>query len=244
MLAEAPEDDHGQDEREAGHAEAQVIGLAQGVDVSLREAPQAVQGHGRILALGQLEEGRGVGQLALEELVGQGRDAGVVGQSGPAHDPVAHGRGGRGSEHGPDVDAHVEDVEGPVAHGPVLGIVIEVADQGLQVALEQAGAQGDHGQGGDDQAEARVHRRGQGQQEITREHDDQAQRDGLAVTQEAVGQEAAQKREDVDADQEGGVHGAGRGRRHSILGLHEQDEDGDHGVVAEALAHVGEEGHE
>ncbi len=244
VFAEGPEDDHREDEADAGHAEAEVVGLAQGIDVVRREAAQRVDGHGRVLALGDGQERGRVGQLALEEIIGQGRYAGVIDEVRLAQDPVAHGHGGRRGEHGPDVDAHVEDVERPVAHPRVLGVVVEVADEGLEVALEQARAQGHDGQRGDDEREPGVHRRRQGQQDVADEHDDDAQADRPAVAEEAVGQEAAEQGEDVDADQEGGVDRARGGGGKSVLRLHEQDEDADHGVEAEAFAHVGEEGDE
>ncbi len=244
MPAQGPEDDHRGHQADAGDAEAEMVGLAQGVDVVLGEGAQGVERDGRVLGPGNGQVGFDVGQLALEELVGHGRDAGVVKVAGLAQYPVGNGLRGRGREHGPDVDAHVEDVEGPVPQGGILGVVVKVPDQGLQVALEEPCAQGDDGQGGDDQPEAGLHPRGQGQHGVADEHHDHADGDGPAVAEVAVGQETAEKREDVDADHEGRIHEAGRRRRHAVFGLHEQDEQAYHGVEAEAFAHVGEEGYE
>ena len=109
---------------------------------------------------------------------------------------------------------------------------------------EKPGAQGDHGQGDDDQAEVRPQGAGDGYKNITDEHDDQAEADGLPVAEKPVGQETAEKREEIDPEHEDAVDEArGRGVE-AVLGLQEQHEDADHGVEAEPLAHVGEEGDE
>jgi len=55
MLAERPEDDHRNDKADAGDAEPEVIGLAQGVDVALGERPQRFERHGRVLEPGDAE---------------------------------------------------------------------------------------------------------------------------------------------------------------------------------------------
>ncbi len=64
--------------------------FAQGVDVGLGEAAQAVYRDGRILGLGDAEIFGRVGQFALQEIVGQGRDAGVVDKMRFGQDPIGN----------------------------------------------------------------------------------------------------------------------------------------------------------
>ena len=244
IFPERPEDEHGHDQAQASHPESEMVGFAQGVDVALGERPQRFQGGAGVLGPGDIKIGAGLGQRSFQKAVGQSGDAGVICQSGPLKDPIAYDfRGARG-EHRPDIDPHVEDRESPVAQGVVFRIVVEASDQGLEIALEKPGSDGDDGHGRDDEGKPRVHPRGKRQQGVSEKHDDQAQADGPAVAEDLVREQPAEQREEIDADHEHAVDEAGRGRGHPVFGLHEQDENRDHRVKAEPLAHVGEKGHE
>jgi len=217
-----------------------MVGLAQLVDIGLGKITQRREGDIGILHLGEGEVGAGILEFAVEELVGEGRDVGVVKEGLFGQDPVADHFGGGGGQHRTDVDAHVKDTESAVAIGGIFRGFIHLAHQRLEVAFEETGAEGDDGQGGDDQAEALIHRRGDRQQHITDEHHHQADADGLAEAEHPVGDEAAQQREKVDEEHEDTVDLAGRSSVHAVFGLQEEDEDRHHGVKAETFTHVGE----
>ncbi|OPZ81938.1 MAG: hypothetical protein BWY77_00413 [bacterium ADurb.Bin431] len=221
-----------------------MIGLAELVDVSLGKVAQGREGDAGILGLGDGEIVAGVLEFAIEELVGEGRDMGVIEEGFFSQDPVADHLGGGGGQHGADIDAHVKDAEGAVALGGVLGRFIHLAHQSLEVALEEPGAEGNNRQGGDDQTETLVHGRWDCQHHIADEHHYQAYTDGLAETQHPVGDDAAQKGEEVDEEHKDAVDLAGRGGVHAIFGLQKEDEDGHHGVKTETLTHVGKKGNQ
>ena len=106
--------------------------------------------------------------------------------------------GGRRGKEGADVDGHVEDGECGVALAFQLGVVVEVTDHDLQVALEEAGAYADHEQGGEHEHHGGdAVSGGDGEHEVAQEHDDDARSDALAVA-DAVGQGAAHKRQEID----------------------------------------------
>ena len=168
-----------------------------------------------------------------------GRQAAVVGEALRAQEPVADGGGGEGGEESADVDAHVKDHEGRVAQLGILRVVVQLADHRLQVALEEAVAEGDDEQA--DQGDGQRHARN-GHDGVAGEHDDDAEKDDQLVLAGAVGQDAAEQRQGINGVIEPAVVIAGRGGGEVIPGLQEKDQDGHHGIEAEALAHVGEKG--
>ena len=54
--------------------------------------------------------------------------------------------GHRRSEHGADVDGHVEKTESRIPLGFIFRVIIKVSDEHLQVAFEKPGTQGDESQ--------------------------------------------------------------------------------------------------
>ena len=160
----------------------------------------------------------------------------------------AVGGGGGTTDHarqqGAQVDAHVEDGEGTVT--TVVTFLIQVAHHGGDVRFEQTVTQ-------DQQAKARVeegvdhlreHGVGQGQGELTRGHEDGTDQDGTALTEEGIGQPAADDRGDVDQTGIDAVQleGVGLGPAHAAVGGHVsqiEDEHGTHAVVGESLPEFG-----
>ncbi len=145
-------------------------------------------------------------------------------------------RGGEGTE----VDAHVEDGEAAVP-ARVVGPVVEVADHRRDVGLEQARAERDQREAGEER-----HTDRQGQQEVA-DHDDRAaERDGLPGAEEAVGDPAAREGQQVDHRRVDAVDGARDGHLHAEAavgdgGGHVEHQQGTHAVVAEALPHLAHE---
>ena len=234
-------DGDGDDQGEASHGEAHVVGAGQVVDVVLAEGGGvhlADTGHlaHQAFELGDLVRGDG----AVQELVRQGGDVGLVDEAGLAQELVRDGRRGGRSEHRADVDGHIEQREGGIALGGILRVIVEIAHQHLQIALEQARADGDERQGTDHQGDAEGVGRGRdGKAYVAGEHDGDTGHDALAVA-DLVGQPAAHDGHEIHRRKEDGVNLAGGGSVPAELRLEEEHEDGQHRVVAEALAGIGE----
>ena len=240
-LAAAQVDGDGNDQGYAGHGEAHVVGAGQVVDIVLGESGEVPVRNPGHLAHQRLQLGCILrGDRPIEVLVRQGRDISFVDQAGLAEEMVGDGRGGGRSEHGADVDGHVEEGEGGVTLGRVFRVVIQVAYEHLQIALEQAGTHRDQEQGQDHESQSDgVGRRRDGQAHIAREHDADAGDDAFSET-DLVGEHAAENRHEVHRCQEDGIILVGDRLRETELGLEEKHEDRQHRVVAEALAGVGE----
>ena len=152
----------------------------------------------------------------------QGGDVGLVDQAGLGQVAVGQGRGGRRSEHGADVDGHVEEAESGIALGGILRVVIEIAGHHLEVALEQTRADGDEQQGADHQGERQPAVgegiRGDREEKIAEEHNGYAGDDTLAES-DLVGKPSAEDRHEIDGSQENGVELAGRSSREAELRL-------------------------
>ena len=241
-LAEAHVDQVGDNQRDARHAEAHVVGRREFLDIVARELAQVgdrrAHRGGQLLEFGQRFGGHLIAQL--EVLVSQGRDLSVVDQAVLGQevvgDPFGHARG----EHRADVDGHIEDREGIVAFGLVGGVVVEVAHQHLEVTLEEARTAGDQRQGAEHHRLTRKARtRRDREQRIARKHHEDSQRDHLSEA-EPVGQNAAEEGHEIDRSQEDAVD-LGRNRFGvTEFCLQKQREDRKHGVVAEALARIGQ----
>ena len=123
--------------------------------------------------------------------------------------PVHDGNGCRRSKQSANVDGHVEEREARVALVGKLRIVIEVAHHDLQVALEEACSKR-HEQKACTHCDdgwcclAQRHR----QDEVTDEHDHNAQHDHLAVAV-LVGKHATKQRQQIHNEQEVGERLAG-----------------------------------
>ena len=169
----------------------------------------------------------------------QGRDVGVVKQAAFLQEEVGDALGHRGGEHGADVDGHVEQAERGVTLRRVLRVVVEVAHHDLQVALEQARADGYQRQCAKHQHLAcDAGFRGDGQAQVACKHHADAQRDTLAEPY-LVGKDAAEQGHEIHGSEENGINLRGNRRAEAELRLDEQQEDGEHGVVTETLARVG-----
>ena len=236
-------DGDGDDQRHAGHGEAHVVGRGQVLDVVGAEDRRIHGRHGGVGHHGlQLVETGGVVRAdgAVEQLVRQGGDVGLVDEAGLAEEAVGDGRRGGRGEHRADVDRHVEQAERRIALGGIFRIVIQVAHHHLEVALEQARAHADEEQGADHQGHAQaVGGRRDGEGEVADEHHADAGDHALAET-DLVGEPAADNGHEVDEGEENRVELAGGCLLPAELGLEEQHEDGQHGVVTKTLAGVGE----
>ena len=172
--------------------------------------------------------------------MGQLRDGGLINETGLAQETVGDGRCCRGGKHGANVDGHVKQGEGAVSLGRVLGVVVKVAHQHLQVALEQTRSNRNQEQGPQHEGDAQgVGTGGNGQGQIPGEHDADTGDHALAVAN-FIGKDTAHHRHEINEGQENGIHLAGKGLAPAELGLEEEHEDGQHGVVAKALTGVGE----
>ena len=171
---------------------------------------------------------------------GKGEMVGGIAVEAQSDGPFTNLDGRCRGEKGADVDGHVEERETAVPLGGILGIVVQVTDHHLEVALEQAGAEADQQQGrehaheGDGAASER-----NGKEQVAQEHDEDAGRDHLPET-EFVGEDTADQREEIDQHQERAVNGSGGSGGEAEVRPEEKGEDGDHRVVAEALAGIGE----
>ncbi len=228
------------DKGDAGDCESHVVSGGELVDVVLAEggevhARNVCTGHG---GLEGLESGR-IGEGAAEVLVGEGGDVGLIDEAGLCQMAVGQCGGCCGSEHGADVYGHVEEAECGVALGGVLGVVVEIADQDLQVALEQAGTHRYEQQGADHQCKGQAAaRKGvgrNGQAQVADEHYADAGDYTFAET-DLVCKPAAYYRHKVNCREEDCIELACGSGGEAELSLQEEQEDGQHGVVAKALA--------
>ena len=241
---EAEVDGHRHNQGHARDGETEVIGGRELVDVVLAEIRQVHDGDIRTGHHGlESFEGRRVLERAVEALVRQGGDVGLVDETGLGQVAVRQRGRRRRGEHGAEVDGHVEQGEAGVPLGAVFGIVVQVAGHDLEVALEQARAHGDEEQGADHHGEGEaavgegVGRDGQGK--IAQEHHGNTCDDALSET-DLVRKPSAEHRHEIDGCEENGIELAGSGGGEAELRLQEQEEDGQHRVVPEALAGVGE----
>ena len=220
-------DGDGDNQRHAGHGEAHVVGRREVLDVVVRELREVHAGDAGHLSHEVLQLGGVVGRDgAVQELVCQRGDVGLVDEAGLGEEAVGDGRGGSGGKHGADVDGHVEEAEGAVAFRRVLRVVVEVTHKHLQVAFEQARTHGDKEQGAQHQSQAEaVGRCRDGEADVARKHDADTRDDALAVA-DLVGQDAAYDGHEIDQRQEDGVDLTGCSSLEAELGLKEQHEDG------------------
>ena len=232
-----------------GHMAAQEQFVAGGIQLAfLCQSGGLETEQGGIVAFLQAVAGIGVqiGIVIVQcgevvELYVIGRNGGIVGITVLFEEVVIDGVGHARGEECSDVDEHVENGESDVAVTAVFGVVVKVADQGLEVTFEASCPDCNQCQGGEHDEFARHigigrHRK----QQITAEHDDETDQDGLSVTQYLVGDDTAQEGEEVHSGEENAVNHTGCGARQAEFRLHEQGQDGKHGVIAEAFSHVGQ----
>ena len=242
MESHPEEDDHGEHEAQRHDAVFCLLGR----ELRLGVLSRHVGSCGLRVAVGVFEraaEGVVDGDAHHEREAGHGESVvvGVGWRGSPVGLGVLHDfDGGRRCEEGADVDGHVEDGESRVALALQLGVVVEVAHHHLQIAFKEARADAHHEQGGKHE-----HHGGHavacrdGEHEVAQKHHDDARRHAFAVA-DAVGQRAAHEGQKIDQGQEASIDGAGRAFRPAEVGFQEEREDGQHGVIAEALAGVGE----
>ena len=237
------EDHQREEQRHDGHAEGVVEARVEGVEVALGEGTHVGRGAVEAHLGGQFAEAA-VNHLgshrAAQILVAEGRKVRVVEVALRAQPPVADAHGRKGGDHGADVDEHVENLEARIAQLGVLLVVVELAHQCLEVALEEAVAEGDNHQGADD------HRfRGDGgyhQHGVTQRHDHDAGDNRPLVVAQAVGDESAHQSEDVNRGVEERIDFSGLLTVDAEFRHEEERQDGHHRVEAEAFAGVGQRG--
>ena len=141
---------------------------------------------------------------------------------------------------GADVDGHVEQAEGAVPLGGILRVVVQIAHQHLQIAFEQARADGNHEEGAQHEHDAHgIGSCGDGEGQVTGEHDADAGDHALSVA-DLIGQDTAHYGHEIHQSQENGIYLAGYCLIPAEFGLQEQHEDGQHGVIAEAFTGIGQ----
>ena len=229
------------DERNASHGKAIVVSLREFLNVGLTEGGCVARK--ALSRLQRLQRGCRLRRHAcriVQILMGQSRNLRVICEAVHAQHIIGHLRGRRRSKKRADVDGHVEKAERSVALVLVLRRVIEVAHHHLQVALEQSRAASNQRQRTKHhRLSGHVRSRGDGQQQIAYEHDEHAQRHHLAEPV-LVRQDAAQERHEIDGRQERRENGGGVCGRIAELRLQEQGENGEHRVIPEPLARVGQ----
>ena len=175
-----------------------------------------------------------------EQLVSQCRDIGFVNQAGIGEPAVGDGCRSEGREHRTDVDGHIKQAERRVAFGRILRVIIQIADHHLKVPLEQAGSQRDEQQCADHQRDAEtVGGRRNGQQDVSQEHHADASHHAAAIA-DAVGEPSTYYGQEINDCQENGIKLAGCRLLPAEFGLEKQHEDGQHRIVAETLARIGQ----
>ena len=145
-----------------------------------------------------------------------------------------------GSEHCTNVDGHVEQAERGITLIGILGIIIQVTHQHLQVSLEQAGSYCNQSQSG--KQCPFVNHLGchwNGQSQITENHHECAYGDALAVTY-FIGNDTTQQGHEIDSCKKNCIHLSGCVLIPAELGSHVESKDGKHGVVTESFACVGQ----
>ena len=170
-------------------------------------------------------------------------EVGVVCHAVDVEPPTAEHGCDEGCDEAADVDEHVEYLESGIALRAVAWIVVELSDDGLEVAFEEAVAEGDEEECGTCEGEepCGVLRRGEdghGEDGVACCHYDEAVDDGAFVVLCLVGYGAAYEAEDVDTGIEKRVDQRGCVAREPEFGAEEEHEHGVHDVIAEALAHI------
>ena len=151
-----------------------------------------------------------------------------------------HLDGGGGGKHGTDVDGHIEEREATVALVGIFRVVIQTSDHHLEVALEESCAETDENKGETHgRSSNEIAAEGHGKDEITDEHDENSRRHH-ATEAETVSGNTSDDGEEIDHHEECGIHTTGETRLPAEVGLQEEEEDGQHGVVAETLARIGQ----
>ena len=204
-----------------------------------------------------------------EELVAEAGHIGIIDQVVGFEPPFAEERGDERGKEAADVDEDVEDLETGVAAilglseslGALLGglslkLVVQFADDSLEVAFEQTVTEGNEQQGhtGDDEdgrpASAtvkdstfgRLAEQGDSHHHIADSHNDETPLDGLVVVLGSVGDDTTHQTQHIDAEVEDGVDDAGGAVGQTELGDEEEQQHGVHNIVAEALAHIAQSG--
>ena len=248
-----PEENHDGEDEEEGHET--VLGLLRGeflyrsgsrlgllcshIGVLEPAAAGEVDGHG---------EYEGHAGDAEAEAVGAGKGiqigrilaGSVIYETLPSEHGFGDFPGHCRCEHRTYVDCHIEETEGRVALCAVTRVVVEIADEHLEVTLEETRAHGHEGQSGEHNelgGGAVARRKGQGQ--IAQEHHGNAYDHAFAVAY-LVSDYASDQRHEINSGEENGIDLAGCCFAPAETRLHQQGENGEHGVVAEALAGVGE----
>ena len=153
---------------------------------------------------------------------------------------VGNPLGHRRRKHRTDIDGHIEQAECRVSSALIARIVVEIADEHLQISLEKARAERHSCQAGiHGPFSRRTGWRRHSKSQITQEHHNHSDYHTLAVA-DLVGDPAAYKGCEINYCQKDGINLSGLSLVPSELGLHEQGKDGKHGIIAETLASVGQ----
>ena len=152
----------------------------------------------------------------VDKLVAQGRQLGIVGHPVHTQPPLAKQRSHKRGNEATHVDKHIEYLESAVAFalglfqgfGALLGsfgleIVVELADDSLQVALEQTVTEGneEERETGKREQPRYISAGGQNrnrQQHIASSHDNQTGLDGTFVVLRTVGNDTAHQCQQID----------------------------------------------
>ena len=144
------------------------------------------------------------------------------------------------SEERTDINGHVENGEGRVSLTGQFRTFVQVAHHDLEISFEKSRSHTNQCQCTDDGDHSRCTvAQGEGQQKVAQEHDRDADRHHATVT-EFIGENTSDEGEEINEHQECGIVRPGESGTPSKVILEEQHENGQHRVVAESLAGVGE----
>ena len=167
----------------------------------------------------------------------------IVGVEPPA---AQHGRYERCDE-AADVDEHVENLKTGVALRAISRIIIQLAYDSLQVALEKAVAEsyqekGAAGEGKKPRSIALIGHDGHGEDGVAQSHNDQTGNDSALEIACFISDKATHKAEDVDTGIEKRIDECGLVAAEAEFRAQEEHEDSVHDVITESLAHVAQRG--
>ncbi len=174
-------------------------------------------------------------------LVAECRKGGVVHEAVLSQPPAAEHRGHKRGHYA--ADEHVEDLESGIALRRIAGIVVKLADNSLEVTLEQTVSECD-----EEERSARQRQQPRlvacsgedrnGEDHISQCHHYQTPDDGRLVVLCLVGDDTAHKAQYVDSRVEEGINKGAGLFGESEFRTQEEHEHRVHDVVAEPFAHV------
>src|SRR5574344_357185 len=212
------------------------------LDIILAESVRREDGHIWIRHHSlQIQQAVGIvrSDRALKCLMCKRRNISLVDESSLGKETVGDGCSSCWSEHCTDIDCHIEEAEGRISLCRILRVIIEVAHHYLKIAFEQSCTDRNQQQRPDHQRDTEaVCRSRNSQRKISDKHNTDAGDHAFAVT-DPVCEPSSDNRHEIYCSKENSIKLAGGSLFPAELGLQEQHENCQHGVIAETLPSVG-----